>query len=91
MAEQYNPRYVTYAKHQARTVLEQVAWDKQRWPGGCNAGYMLYVRAAINTAREERCGFVWVDRVLDQQAFDNYLEQRGAEFLAHQQREEATA
>ena len=41
----HNPRYVCYARAHNRTPAEQLAQDKLDWPGGCMAGFMLWMSA----------------------------------------------
>src|SRR3546814_8554490 len=42
----YNPRYLAYAAEHSRTAEEQLANDREEWPGGLMCGFILW-----NTAR----------------------------------------
>ena len=39
----WNPRFENYARVHGRTPEAQLAHDKEEWPGGCMAGYMLWM------------------------------------------------
>lgn len=39
----WNPRYLAYAKEAGHTPDEQLAHDRQAWPGGCMAGFILWI------------------------------------------------
>jgi hypothetical protein len=48
MAE-WNPRFVAYAKAHGQTPEGMLQNDKEKFPGGCMAGFMLW----INTMRQK--------------------------------------
>lgn len=52
MAE-WNPRYVAYAAAHGRTPKEQSDYDKERWPGGCMCGFILWINKAWGVWSEE--------------------------------------
>jgi hypothetical protein len=39
----WNPRYVSYANACGHTPEEQLEEDRRRWPGGVNAGFMIWI------------------------------------------------
>lgn len=41
--KRWNPRYVAYAKAHDRTPDAQLTHDREVWPGGCMAGFMLWI------------------------------------------------
>ena len=40
--ERWNPRYVAYANAHGRTALEQLDFDRRRFPGGPMTPYLLW-------------------------------------------------
>lgn len=42
-SEAWNPKYVAYAAEAGRTPEEQLAHDKAHYPGGCMAGFIVWV------------------------------------------------
>lgn len=43
--ERWNPRYVAYARAHGNTPEYQSALDRERYPGGRMAGYLVWVSA----------------------------------------------
>lgn len=40
--EEWNPIYVAYAKAHGRSPEAMLAHDRERWPGGAMAGFMIW-------------------------------------------------
>lgn len=40
---EYNPRYLAYCLASGRSPEEQLEHDRERWPGGCMCGFMLWI------------------------------------------------
>lgn len=43
MTKRWNPRYVAYARHHRRTPECMLRWDKERFPGACMMGFILWI------------------------------------------------
>lgn len=43
----WNPRYLNYAKSHGRSPEEQIAHDREKFPGGPGAGFILWNRSRI--------------------------------------------
>ena len=43
----HNPRFVNYARYHGNTPEQQLAHDRQRYPGGVMTGYVLWNRSRI--------------------------------------------
>lgn len=73
----WNPRYVHYATSKGRTPADQLATDKEEWPGGCMVGFSLWIRDRISAFRSVQpnafmmggCGWALIDHA----AFDAWL------------------
>ncbi len=74
---EYQPRYIAYAKDHGRTPEAMLAHDKEAWPGGRMAGFLLWIPAAYKAWAEasseipEWPNNAWSDRQLA--AFDAWL------------------
>lgn len=42
--QQWNPRYVLWAKKHGLTPEQMLEKDKEDWPGGCMVGFSLWIR-----------------------------------------------
>jgi len=45
--EKWNPRYVIYARSLGLTAEAAVERDEKEWPGGCMAGFILWMERSI--------------------------------------------
>src|SRR3546814_5471052 len=85
----YNPRYLAYAAEHSRTAEEQLANDREEWPGGLMCGFILWNTARIaEYAKINPSAFFkpiltrW-DRpdgrpqIMDHAAFDEWLRSEG--------------
>lgn len=50
---EWNPLYAAYAKAHGRSCEDQLVHDREAWPGGRMAGYMLWIREAWHRFSEE--------------------------------------
>lgn len=76
----WNPRFVAYAQEAGRTPDQQLVHDRRAFPGGCMAGFILWIsgrKQAFFRAHPE----AMLDRhtILNQAAWDLFL---GAETSA---------
>lgn len=71
--ERWNPRYVAYARAHGNTPVYQSALDRERFPGGRMAGYLVWLGKQYRayTAAGLHAGSVWTDR--DHAEFDDWL------------------
>ena len=80
--KEYNPRYIAYARSQGRGPEEQKAHDREAWPGGYAAGFMLWLREQWNAwsaeTGERRLGHhgdgAWTDK--QHEMFDAWLQEQ---------------
>lgn len=49
----WNPYFKAYAKAHDRSPEDQLTHDKDAWPGGCMAGFILWVNKAWHDWSEE--------------------------------------
>lgn len=76
----FNPRYVAYAKIHARDSETMLAYDKQRYPGGCMAGFMIWIRCRWAEYRKTVGLHPEASlSVADHQDFDAWLERKVSE------------
>lgn len=47
-----NPRWVAYAAAHDRTPEDQLAHDRERWPGGVMAGFTCWIQAQWQAWRQ---------------------------------------
>ena len=71
---QYSTPYTAYAKAHNKTPDEMLAHDKNAWPGGCMAGFILWVRQKKQeffAAHPEAC--MDRDAIRDRDAWNKFL------------------
>lgn len=39
----YNPRYEIYARAHGESSTSMLVLDRERWPGGCMAGFQIWI------------------------------------------------
>lgn len=69
-----NPRYVAYASENGRTPEDQLAFDREAWPGGCMAPFMIWISGKLRAFRKTRpeC-FMRGGALADHVAFDEFI------------------
>lgn len=45
--EQWNPRYVLWARKHGLTPEQMIEKDAKDWPGGCMTGFSLWIREQV--------------------------------------------
>lgn len=70
----WNPRYLAYCAAHGRGPEEMLAFDRARWKGGTNTGYILWSSAREREFTKDVPGH-WTDRLrrVDPAAFEEYL------------------
>lgn len=51
--DKWNPRFVAYAQAHGRTPEAQLEADRERWPGGIMAGFIVWTRQRWQVWAEE--------------------------------------
>ena len=65
-----NPRYVAYARVNGRSCDQQLAHDRERWPGGLMTGFTLWIQKNAR-AWKDKTGHV--DTMFFPDEFTEYL------------------
>lgn len=71
--QDYQPRFIAYARACGNTPEAQLVADDSAWPGGCMTGFILWIGGKWNEWKSET---QWGGIVLtneDHTAFDNWL------------------
>lgn len=77
--DNWNPRYVAYAKAHHKSPAEMLAHDEYEWPGGCMAGFMDWLGEQWDTFEDAHAtGKISVYersawRLMNADAFDVWL------------------
>lgn len=71
----FKPRFVAYARSHGREPEQQVAYDRERYPGGWAAGFMVWIGRRWDEWDAET-GFVGVHTQWAHQQFDAWLNER---------------
>jgi len=69
----YNPRYVAYSTSHGKTPEEMLEYDRKRYPGGCNAGFLLWIQENIREYKSINPQAFVVDSLHDHEGFTNHL------------------
>jgi len=83
----WNPRYVEYARAHDVTPVQMRALDQAHWPGGRNAGFILWMNERWNEfckkhgLKRHASGPGETNDYLDQDKFDEWLPGRVDELL----------
>ncbi len=75
-ATKWNPRYVAYAKAHNRTPEAMRDHDREAWPGGCAAGFILWFSRMRQEAKVEIPNAFFDGKICDYAAFDRWLNTR---------------
>lgn len=72
---EYNPRYLAYCRHNGRSPEDQLAHDRERWPGGCMFGFVLWIGHRWNEwhAASRLVRYVAVLGPEDHASFDRFI------------------
>lgn len=73
--QQFQPRFVAYAKAHGREPQAQLDHDSKRWPGGCMCGFICWIgerKAAFLKVWPD--AFYGWDKISDQAAWTAFLE-----------------
>lgn len=57
--DRWQPRYLAYCKSRGLSPQRVLDLDRMRWPGGCMAGYLLWIAERWAAWERERGGPVW--------------------------------
>jgi hypothetical protein len=82
IVDKWNPRYVQYALAHRKTPEQMIEADKERWPGGHMAGFMIWIsqrKSEFYEAHPE--AFLDRYRISDHKAWDDWIRQRAVELV----------
>ena len=74
MSATVNPRYIAYAAAHGETPDSMLERDRERWPGGVMAGFMLWIEKRWqewHTANGRKIGDLVTEK--DQESFDRMI------------------
>lgn len=72
----YNSRYVAYARAHGRTPDEMLEADRNSWPGGIMAGYVIWIGKQWTEWSAQNPGHTGSMTPEDHEAFDRWLSER---------------
>ena len=69
-----NPRFDAYAKEHSKTPEEMLEMDREKYPGGCMTGYIIWMSEKRQEFYKVNPG-AFIDRynMVDHKAFDKFL------------------
>lgn len=74
MIDGLNPRYVAYAKSHGKTPQEMLEFDKQKYSGGCMAGFIIWIHRRCSEFKKISPELFCGDEIGDQDRFTAFLE-----------------
>jgi len=69
----WNPRYVAYAECHGRAPADMLKYDRERWPGGCMCGFILWMMKMKVAFKETSPRSFLGDVIYDQKAWTEFL------------------
>lgn len=73
MTEKWNPRFANYARVHGNSPVEQLAEDRNRWPGGSMTGFVLWNRERLVEASRAIPEAFCLGRLVDHETYDAWL------------------
>jgi len=77
--QDWNPRFVAYARAHGRQPQAQLDHDRAAWPGGCMIGFLLWIDGKVSEWRTLHPStwfgprFMRLEGAADHAAFDTWL------------------